>query len=110
VELLETASETAPARYRVACVVKQGVGAFGPELPASGEFTHGEELYVCVCVCVTVVLLLLMCLTHKSSLRRRSFILSKVVNGVQTSMQLVMILLLLSKNLFQHLNFDFRKK
>jgi hypothetical protein len=62
VELIETASETAPARYRVATVVKQGVGAFGPELPANGEFKHGEEL--------------------------RDFLIAKVVNGVQTSMQL----------------------
>ena len=62
VELLETATPSSPAKYRVAAVVRDGVAPFGPDLPRSGEFLHGEAL--------------------------RDFILAKVVNGVQTAMDL----------------------
>jgi hypothetical protein len=62
VELMETASPTAPAKYRVAVVVKDGVTPFGPDMPRSGEFKHGDVL--------------------------RDFILAKLINGVQASMEL----------------------
>jgi RAP1 GTPase activating protein 1 len=62
VELVETATQTAPAKYRVAVVVKDGVTPFGPDMPRSGEFKHGDQL--------------------------RDFILAKLINGVQASMEL----------------------
>lgn len=62
VELTETATQTAPAKYRVAVVVKDGVTPFGPDMPRSGEFKHGDVL--------------------------RDFILAKLINGVQASMEL----------------------
>jgi hypothetical protein len=63
VELIETATLTSPvAKYRIAVVVKDGVAPFGPDMPRSGEFKHGEQM--------------------------RDFILAKLINGVQASMEL----------------------